>query len=89
MAMVMDGKVHVDLGGPDGNAFVLMGIASDILKQEGRRDEITDIMLRAKESDYDHLLTVLLDEVGDQLVLLNVPEQYFDTVEASGVEIHD
>ena len=51
-------KKHViDLTGPQGNAFYLLGTASNLCKQIGisveRRDEILDEM---RSDDYEHLI---------------------------------
>ena len=50
-------KQVIDLTGPDGNAFYLLGTAMNLCKQIGisveRRDEIIDEM---KSDDYEHLI---------------------------------
>ena len=50
-------KQVIDLTGPDGNAFYLLGMAQKLSKQIGidseRTDEILDEM---KSSDYEHLI---------------------------------
>ena len=51
-------KRVIDLNGPDGNAFYLLGTAMSLCKQIGisveRKDEILDEL---KSSDYEHLIT--------------------------------
>ena len=51
-------KQVIDLNGPEGNAFCLLGTTMSLCKQIGisveRRDEILDEM---KSSDYEHLIT--------------------------------
>jgi len=64
----MRGKVHIDLGGHDGNPFVLLGIANGILHDSGRSDEYAAIEADAKSGDYANLVAVLLREVGDATV---------------------
>lgn len=50
-------KLTVDLSGPDGNAFVILGKVNDILRQFGYDEEaIGEVMKEATSSDYDHLL---------------------------------
>ena len=50
-------KQVIDLSGPDGNAYFLLGTAMKLCKQIGissdRTDEIIDEM---KSSDYEHLI---------------------------------
>ena len=50
-------KRVIDLNGPEGNAFYLLGTAMNLCKQIGisveRRDEIIDEM---KSDDYEHLI---------------------------------
>lgn len=58
-------RVTVDLTGPEGNAFVLLGYANSWGEQLGlseeERDEIHDDMT---SSDYDHLVSVLDSHFG-------------------------
>jgi len=61
------GKRKIDLTGPDGNAFVLLGIASDYAKQLG-----FDVKLIRKEmmsSDYENLIKVFDKYFGDYVDL--------------------
>ena len=50
-------KPVIDLNGPEGNAFCLLGTAMSLCKQIGisveRRDEIIDEM---RSDDYEHLI---------------------------------
>ena len=61
-------KQVIDLTGPDGNAYYLLGTASKLCKQIGisseRRDEILDEM---KSSDYENLIQ-LFDKYFGKLV---------------------
>ncbi len=50
------GKPTIDLSGPDGNAFVLMGRAEGYAKDLGLDGNV--IIAEMKESDYEHLLSV-------------------------------
>lgn len=60
--------ITIDLTGPEGNAFVLMGYARNWAKQLGRdADEIIKEMM---ESDYDHLVEVFDREFGSFCTLL-------------------
>ena len=58
-----DRGIEIDLSGPDGNAFVLMGMASRWLKQMGTDPE--PIIEEMKSGDYDNLVAVMEREFGD------------------------
>ena len=60
-------EIVIDLTGPDGNAFTLMGIASNLAKQLGKDGKaITEEMMAG---DYEHLLSVFDREFGDFVIL--------------------
>ena len=61
------GKIEVDLTGPDGNTFVLLGIARGLCKQLGR--DFNDVHLKMTESNYENLLLVFEEEFGDYVDL--------------------
>jgi len=61
------GPIVVDLTGPDGNAFALMGLASRLAKQLGFDSEI--IINDMKSGDYEHLLEVFDKYFGDFVIL--------------------
>jgi hypothetical protein len=50
------GPIEIDLTGPDGNAFVLMGIAQRLAKQLGL--DSNQIINEMKSSDYENLIEV-------------------------------
>lgn len=59
--------LEIDLTGPDGNAFVLMGYASNLAKQL-KKDE--DAIRKDMQSgDYEHLVEVFDREFGDYVTL--------------------
>lgn len=58
-----DRGIEIDLGGPDGNAFVLMGMASRWLEEMGKDPE--PIIEEMKSGDYDNLVEVMEREFGD------------------------
>lgn len=59
--------IEIDLSGPEGNAFVLMGYASKWLKQMGRNPKpILDDM---RSGNYEHLLEVFEKEFGEFVTL--------------------
>ena len=48
-------KQTIDLTGPQGNAFYLLGLASKLCKQIGLDD--TMVLNDMKSGDYEHLIT--------------------------------
>jgi hypothetical protein len=60
-------EIVIDLTGPDGNAFVLMGYASRFAKQLGKDDKV--IREEMMSGDYEHLLEVFDREFGEFVVL--------------------
>jgi hypothetical protein len=60
-------EIIIDLTGPDGNAFALMGYASNFAKQLGlNKEEIINDMM---SSDYEHLLQVFDKHFGSFVIL--------------------
>jgi len=60
-------EIVIDLTGPDGNAFVLMGMASKFAHQLGiDKDEVINKM---KSGDYENLIKVFDDYFGDFVIL--------------------
>jgi len=60
-------EIVIDLTGPDGNAFVLMGMASKFARQLGiDKDEVINKM---KSGDYEHLVQVFDSYFGDFVIL--------------------
>lgn len=60
-------EIVIDLTGPDGNAFVLMGYAKRFAKQLGLDgNKITNEM---REGDYENLLQVFDNYFGDFVIL--------------------
>jgi len=55
-------KITVNLLGPDGNAYVLLGIAQDLSKQLGKDPK--PILEAMRGSDYENLLKVFDKEFG-------------------------
>jgi len=61
------GPIVIDLTGPDGNAFALMGYASRFAKQLGLDPEV--IIKEMRSSDYENLLQVLDSYFGSFVIL--------------------
>ena len=61
------GPIIIDITGPDGNAFALMGYAIQFAKQLGIDDK--PIIEKMMSSDYKNLLEVFDNEFGDFVIL--------------------
>ena len=59
--------LEIDLTGPDGNAYVLIGYASNLAKQL-KKDE-NAIKEDMQSGDYEHLIEVFDREFGDYVTL--------------------
>ena len=63
-------EIVIDLTGPDGNAFALMGYAKSFGKQVGMSESyIKDMLDRMMSSDYENLIKVFDDEFGSVVIL--------------------
>ena len=60
-------EIIIDLTGPDGNAFVLMGTAVNLAKQLGKDGKAIREEMMA--GDYEHLLSVFDREFGAFVIL--------------------
>jgi len=61
------GPIVIDLTGPDGNAFVLMGYAKRFAKQ---LDLDADVIIKEmKSGDYENLLQVFDNYFGEFVIL--------------------
>lgn len=64
-------KIEIDIRGPDGNAWALMGHASRYGKQLGlTKEEISAITTEMMAGDYQHLLEVFDENFGDYIDLV-------------------
>jgi hypothetical protein len=59
--------IEIDLTGPDGNAFVLIGMASRLAKQLGKDGRA--IQKEMIDGNYDHLIEVFDREFGKFVTL--------------------
>ncbi len=62
-----NGKIVVDLTGPQGNAFALIGMAETWSKQLGLDPE--EVQADMMSGDYNHLLSVVEKHFGDFVVM--------------------
>lgn len=64
-------KLTIDLSGPDGNAFALIGVARDLAKMVGLNGKETSaITEEMMNGDYDHLIETLEDNFGEFIILI-------------------
>ncbi len=64
------GMTVIDLTGPQGNAFVLLGVASDLGRRMGwTKDEIDALRKKMTSGDYENLVKSLDEAFGDVLIL--------------------
>ena len=68
----------IDLQGPQGNAFALMGYADDFLRQMDRRDEFNAMRTEMMSGDYDNLIRIFEKNFGDYVTLVGNPNEIFD-----------
>lgn len=61
-------KMEIDLTGPQGNAYYLLGTARAFAKQFNLDDEA--ILEEMQESDYENLITVFDKHFGDYVDLV-------------------
>tara|TARA_R110000850_G_scaffold6518_3_gene25285 strand:- start:675 stop:899 length:225 start_codon:yes stop_codon:yes gene_type:complete len=61
------GGIEIDLTGPQGNAYFLMGTASNLAKQLGL--DGTKIISEMKSGDYENLLQVFEKYFGEYVTL--------------------
>ena len=55
---ITDETVVVELRGPSGNAFAVMGAVVEALRRNGHREMIADYRRKATSGDYENLLKV-------------------------------
>ena len=55
---ITDETVVVELRGPSGNAFCVMGAVVEALRRNGHREMIADCRRKATSGDYENLLKV-------------------------------
>ena len=63
------GPIVIDLTGPDGNAYALMGYAKRFVKQLGWKDNGSALINEMMEGDYEHLLEVFDNAFGEFVIL--------------------
>ena len=70
-------KPVINLDGPLGNAFALLGLVAKYLKQlEKSDDDIETILAEMKSGNYDNLLIIFERELGEYVILETENEHY-------------
>ena len=59
--------IEIDLTGPQGNAFFLLGTAMNLARQLGLNSE--EVCGKMKEGDYEHLVQTFDNYFGDFVTL--------------------
>jgi hypothetical protein len=60
-------KIEIDLTGPQGNAYCLMGMAQRFARELDKDPEV--ILTEMKSGNYDHLVKVFDREFGEFVIL--------------------
>ena len=64
------GPIEIDLTGPDGNAFVILGLAKRLCKEFGMTKQYEkDLLDEMMSGDYENLLEVFDKNFGDYVIL--------------------
>ncbi len=62
--------IEIDLTGPEGNAFRLLGLARSLARQlDYSKKEIEDLMTEMTGSDYEYLIKTFDDHFGNYVNL--------------------
>ena len=62
--------IEIDLTGPDGNAFVILGYVKGLGRQLGYPDaKVQDILKQMQSGDYENLISVFDKEFGSVVTL--------------------
>lgn len=65
-------KQRIDLNGPNGNAFYIMGLAKNLSSQLGySKSEQTDLINEMKSGNYKNLLNVFEKHFGNFIEFIN------------------
>jgi len=60
-------ELSIDLTGPQGNAYYLFAVATDLASQLGK--DADAILTRMKSGDYENLIEVFDEEFGEYVTL--------------------
>lgn len=60
-------RIEMDLTGPEGNAFAIMGVAQQLSRSLGYNTE--KILAEMQSGDYEHLIDVMEQYFGDYVIM--------------------
>lgn len=60
-------QVEIDLTGPEGNAFILIGYANKWARQMGL--DVKEVQRELMSGDYEHLLSVIEKYFGEYVIM--------------------
>ena len=63
--------MDIDAKGPDGNAFVIMGVVQNIFEQTGQTERWPEAKDRMMSGDYDNLCDVAEEVTNGSVVVVN------------------
>lgn len=73
------GRREINLNGPDGNAYTLMGLAQSFAKQlKWSPEQIKEMITEMTSSDYNNLITVFDRHFGSFVDLIHEEEDEDD-----------
>jgi hypothetical protein len=68
--------IKIDLAGPEGNVFSLMGLASVLLKNRGHsRVYVDEVLADMRSQDYIHALDVFDSHLSPEVEFFNDPRK--------------
>ena len=62
-----NGKIEIDLTGPQGNAFYILGVAQNLCKQVGIDSK--PLLDEMRSGDYENLIKVFDDKFGSVVTM--------------------
>ena len=78
--MSSSGRV-IDLQGPQGNAFALIAIADDLLRQLNQSHLFEMMRSEMMSGDYNKLIGIFEKNFGEYVTLVGKPDEVFDEEE--------
>ena len=65
-----DTRIVIDLTGPEGNAFYILGVARQLGEQIYGREKTDKIIDSMKESDYENLVNIFEEHFGQVVTIV-------------------
>jgi len=67
---IYQNKITIELDGPTGNAFYILGVAQDLGRQLFDEQKVEEIMNEMKSGDYDNLMEVFESYFGQYVLII-------------------